>query len=102
MLRLHGVPTDKFSTQLQFCSAFYLQIDGQTKAVNCTLSNVLCCVGIDKQQNEKATLAKVEFTYNNVVNQSTIKTPFEIVYTCSTHDVYDLHIMLTIVGGSKA
>ena len=51
MLRLHGVPTDKFSTQLQFCSAFYLQLDGQTKAVNFTLSNVLCCVGIDKQQN---------------------------------------------------
>lgn len=37
-----------------------------------------------------------------MVNQSTGNTPFEIVYTCSLRNVYDLTIMLTIAGGSKA
>ena len=59
------------------------------------------CVHGDKQQSWEAILSPIEFAYNNMVNQPTSKTPFEIIYTCSTRDVYDLTIMLTIVERSK-
>ena len=70
--------------------------------INCTLGNMLRCVCIDKQHNCEAALPKVEFTYNNMVNRSIGKTHFEIVYTCSPCDVYDMTVMLTITGGSRA
>lgn len=93
---------DMFDIQLQFSSAFYLQTDGQMKVVNRTLGHMLRYVYTNKQQNWEAVLPKVEFIYNSMVNQSTGNTPFEIVYTCSLRNVYDLTIMLTIAGGSKA
>ena len=36
-----------------------------------------------------------------MVNHSTSKTPFEIVYTCPLRHVYDLVVVPTAVGESK-
>lgn len=74
---------DKFGTQSRFSSAFHPQTDGQMEVVNRTLGNMLRCVRGDKQQNWETALPQVEFAYNSMVNRSTGKTPFEVVYICS-------------------
>lgn len=68
------------------------------KLVDWTLANMLHCVYGDNYQNWEASSPRVEFAYNNKVNQSTYKTPFEIVYTGFPHHVHDLAIMPTSVG----
>ena len=87
---------------MQFSSAFHPQTNGQTEVVNRTLGNMLRCVCSDKQRNWEAALPQVEFAYSIMVNRSTGKTPFEVVYICSPRQVCDLVIMPTVVGGSKA
>ena len=66
-------------TELKFGSTFYPQTDGQTEVVNRSLGNFLRCLVGDKPSNWEAVLAQAEFSYNNIVNRSTGKTPFEIV-----------------------
>ena len=65
-------------TKLKFSSKFHPQIDGQTNVVNRSLGNFLRCLVGDKLSNWDMVLAQVEFAYNNFVNKSTRKTPFEI------------------------
>lgn len=47
-------------------------------------------------------LPHVEFVYNNMVNQSIGKAPFDIVYTYSPHHVFNLVVLPIVAGGSKA
>ena len=47
--------------------------------MNRSLGNLLRCLVGDKPSNWEVVLAQVEFAYNNSVNRSTGKTPFEIV-----------------------
>ena len=68
------------STTLKFSIAFHPQTDGQTKAVNRSLGDLLRCVIGEKQCTWDLTLPLVEFTCNNVVNKSTGKIPLEIVH----------------------
>ena len=66
-------------TELKFSSTFHPQIDGQTEVVNRSLGNLLRCLVGNKPSNWEMVLAQAEFAYNNSVNRSTGKTPFEIV-----------------------
>ncbi|GKV22635.1 hypothetical protein SLEP1_g32490 [Rubroshorea leprosula] len=67
-------------TQLQFSSASHPQTDGQTKAINKILGNLLrIFVGKNLRQWDLV-LAQAEFAYNNSSNQATGKCPFEVVY----------------------
>ena len=49
------------------------------EVVNRSLGNFLRCLVGDKPSNWKVVLAQAEFAYNNFVNRSTEKKPFEIV-----------------------
>ena len=47
--------------------------------MNRSLGNFLICLVGDKPSNWEVVLAQAEFAYNNFVNRSIRKTPFEIV-----------------------
>ena len=47
--------------------------------MNRSLGNLLRCLVGNKPHNWEMVLAQVEFAYNNFVNKSIGKTPFEIV-----------------------
>lgn len=98
IVRLHGLPKSiifdrgskfvgyfwktlwkKMGTGLKFSSTFHPQTDGQTEVVNRSLGNLLRYLVGDKPSNWEVVLAQAEFAYNNSVNRSTGKTPFEIV-----------------------
>ena len=66
-------------TELKFSSTFHPQTDGQTEVVNRSLDNLLRCLVGNKPSNWEMVLAQAEFAYNNSVNRSIGKTPFEIV-----------------------
>ena len=108
-VKLHGLPStivfDKdvkfvnyfwktlwklFDTTLKFSSAFHPQTDGQIEVVNRSLGDMLrCLVGV-KQDIWDLILSTAEFTYNNSVNCSTDKSPFQIVNSYSPHTPIDL------------
>ena len=67
-------------TKLKFSSTFHPQIDGQIEVVNRSLENLLICLVGNKPHNWETVLAQAEFAYNNSMNRSTRKTPFEIVF----------------------
>lgn len=99
IVRLHGLPssivTDRdvkfvshfwrtlwklFGTHLKFSAAFHPQTDGQTEVVNRSLGNLLRCLVGEKPSTWDLVLPTAEFAYNNSVNKSTGKSPFEIVH----------------------
>ena len=61
-------------TELRFSSTFHKKIE----VVNRSLGNLSRCLVGDKPSNWELVLAQAEFTYNNYVNRSIVKTPFEI------------------------
>ena len=69
----------KMGTELKFSSTFHPQIDGRIEVVNRSLGNFLRCLVGNKPSNWEMVLAQAKFAYNNFVNRSTGKTPFEIV-----------------------
>ena len=56
---------------LNFSSTFHPQIDGQTKVVNRSLSNLSRCLVGAKLSNWDMVLAQARFAYNNNVNRRT-------------------------------
>ena len=98
IVRLHGLPRSiisdrdsnffgyfwktlwkKMGIKLKFSSTFHLQTDDQTEVVNRSLCNLLRCLVGNKPSNWEMVLAQAEFAYENYVNRSTGKKPFEIV-----------------------
>ena len=77
-------------TTLKFSTAFHPQTDGQTEVVNRSLGDLLRCVIREKQGTWDLTLPLVEFAYNNAVNRSTGKSPFQIVHGYSPRTPSDL------------
>lgn len=69
----------KMNTYLNFSSSFHPQTDGQTEVVNQSLGNSLRCLVEDKTGSWDLILAQAKFSYNNSINRSTKRTPFEIV-----------------------
>jgi len=75
---------------LKFPAAFQPQTDGQTKVVNRSLGELLRCVVGEKQGAWDLILPLIEFIYNNAVNRSTGKSPFEVVLGYSPPTSADL------------
>ena len=99
IFRIHGLPKvivsdrdSKFTshfwtslhkllqTKLAMSSAYHPQTDGQTERTNRTLEQMLRTFINYKQDNWKELLPYVEFAYNDSVQASTKRTPFEVVY----------------------
>ena len=66
--------------------------------MNRSLGNLLRCLVGDKPSNWEKVLAQAKFAYNNFVNRSTGKIPFEIVTRMKPRGVSDLRY---IVGEEK-
>ena len=58
--------------------------------VNISLGNLLRCLVGDKPNGWDMILAQAEFAYNNSMNRSTGKTPFEIISGTKPKGVFDL------------
>ena len=67
-------------TDLKFSLSHHPQTDGQKEVVNRSLGNLLRCLLGDKPKGWDIILPQVEFAYNNSINRSTGKSPFQIVY----------------------
>ena len=67
-------------TILKFSIAYHPQTDGQIEVVNKSLGNLLRCLVGDSLGNWDLVISQAEFAYNNLVNRSTRKSPFEIVH----------------------
>ena len=55
------------------------QTNGKIEVLNRSLGNLLRCLIGNKPSNWEMVLAQAEFAYNNSINRSIGKTPFEIV-----------------------
>ncbi|GJW21472.1 putative mitochondrial protein [Tanacetum coccineum] len=77
--------------ELHLSSAYHLQTDGQTEAVNKTLECYLRCMTGEKPKEWTNWLPLAEFWYNTRFHSSTKTTPFEIVYgqTPPQHVTYE-------------
>jgi hypothetical protein len=67
-------------TNLAFSSTYHLQIYGQTEVVNRSLGDLLRSLVIEHHSSWDSIFPQAEFAYNNLVNQSTGKSPFQVVY----------------------
>jgi hypothetical protein len=74
--RLH----ETLDTQLHFSSAYYPQIDGQTKRVNQILEDMLIAYDLQYRRSWDKSLPYAEFSYNNSYRESLKMAPFEMLY----------------------
>ena len=70
-----------FSIDLKFSATLRSENNGQTEVVNWSPGNLLRCLNGDKTSAWDLVLSTTEFAYNNIVNKSTTKSPFEVVYS---------------------
>jgi hypothetical protein len=70
----------RLQTKFSFSSTYHPKIDGQTKLVNMSLGNLLRSLVTKKGCQWDQILAQEKFSFNNLVNKSTGKIPFQIVY----------------------
>lgn len=62
-------------------TAFHPQTDGQTERMNQTMECYLRCYSNSEQDDWPMLLASAQYAVNNSRNETTKKTPFEVVYT---------------------
>ena len=79
-----------FDTTLKILFVFHPQTDGQIEVVNRSLGDMLKCLVRVKQGVWDLILSIAEFAYNNSVNRSTGKSPFQIVNGYSPRTLIDL------------
>ncbi|GJV21191.1 reverse mRNAase [Tanacetum coccineum] len=91
-----------FKTELNYSTYFQPQTDGQTEVVNKTLGNLIRYLCGDRQKQWDQFLAPAQFAFNNMVNRSTGKTPFQIVYQCPPKQAIDLVQLPALPGHSIA
>jgi hypothetical protein len=99
IVRLHGLPRSivsdrdtkfighfwwtlwkKLGTNLAFSSAYHPQTDGKTEVVNRSLGDLLRSLVTEHHSSWDQILPQAEFEYNDSVNRSTGKSPFQILY----------------------
>jgi hypothetical protein len=109
IMRLHGLPRSivsdrdtkfighfwrtlwkKLGTDLAFSSAYHPQIDGQTEVVNRILGDLLRSLVTKHNSSWDQILPQAEFAYNDSVNRSTGKSPFQILYGTQPRGVSEL------------
>jgi hypothetical protein len=109
IMRLHGLPRSivsdrdtkfighfwrmlwkKLGTDLAFIYAYHPQTDGQTEVVNRSLGDLLRSLVTDHHSSWDQILPQAEFAYNDSVNRSTGKSPFQILYGTQPRGVSEL------------
>jgi hypothetical protein len=119
IVRLHGLPRSivsdrdtkfighfwrtvwkKMGTNLMFSSAYHPQTDGQMEVVNRSLGDLLRILVTKHHCSWDNVLPQAEFAYNDSVNRSTGKSPFEIVYGRHLGGVSELRYLEQIVTKS--
>jgi hypothetical protein len=109
IVRLHGLPRSivsdrdtkfighfwrtlwrKLGTDLAFSSAYHPQTDGQTEVVNRSLGDLLRSLVTEHHTSWDQILPQAEFAYNDSVNRSTGKSPFQILYGTQPRGVSEL------------
>jgi hypothetical protein len=75
---------------LEFSSSYHPQMDGQTKVINRSLGDLLRSLVTQHHSSWDNILPQAEFTYNDSVNRSTGKSPFQIVYGKQPRGVFEL------------
>jgi hypothetical protein len=109
VVRIHGLPRSivsdrdtkfmghfwrtlwkKLGTNLMFSSTYHPQTDGQTKVVNKSLGDLLRSLVTEHHSQWDSILSQTEFSYNDLVNRRTGKSPFQIVYDMQLRGVSEL------------
>jgi hypothetical protein len=80
----------RLGTNLSFSSAYHPQMNKQTEVVNKSLEILLRSLVTEQGHQWDQILAHVEFAFNNSINKSTGKSPFEIVYGRQPRGVAEL------------
>ena len=72
---------ENMGTRLNFSSAYQPQTDGKSEIVNSTILDLLKSYvnAVDQRNQWERYLPLVEYAYNNTVQKSTGKSPFQIV-----------------------
>jgi hypothetical protein len=66
------------------------QTDGQIEVVNCSLGNLLRCLVGEHLSNWDHVLPMAEFAYDNSINKTTGRSPFEVVLGVNPKKPIDL------------
>jgi hypothetical protein len=80
-------------TKLSFSSAYHPQTYGQTEVVNQSLGDLLRSLFTEHHSQWDQILAQAEFAYNDLVNISIGKSPFQVVYGMNLRGVSELRDM---------
>lgn len=81
----------KLDTNLiAFSSSYHPQIDGQDETINRSLKNILRCLTKKHGQACDMVLPQAKFAYNDPLNRSTCKSPFQIVYGMTQRGIMEL------------
>ncbi|GKE16042.1 RNA-directed DNA polymerase, partial [Tanacetum coccineum] len=80
----------RLGSKLQFSSSHHPQTDGHTEVVNRSLGNLLGSLIGDNAKQWDLILPQAEFAYNRLVNYTTSKSPFEVVYGQNPITLLDL------------
>jgi hypothetical protein len=73
-----------------FSSTYHPQTDGQIEVVNRSLGDLLRSLVTEHHSSWDSILPQAEFAYNDSVNKSTRKSPFQIVYGMQPRGVSEL------------
>jgi hypothetical protein len=112
VVRLHGLPRSivldrdtklvghfwrtlwkRLGTKFSFSSTCHPQTDGWTEVVNRILENLLRSLVTKQGRQWDQILAQAEFEFNNSMNMSTGKSPFEIVFGIQPRGIIELRYM---------
>ncbi|CAL2257726.1 unnamed protein product [Prunus armeniaca] len=89
-------------TPLPIPHALWKDLNGQTEVVNRSLGDLVRCLVGDKPGNWDLLLPVAEYAYNNSVNQSTGKSPFEVVHGFSPRSPVDLVVFHVVAHASDS
>jgi hypothetical protein len=80
----------KLGTNLAFSLAYHPKTDGKIEVVNRSLGDLLRSLVTEHHTSWDQILPQAEFAYNNLVNRSTGKSPFQVVYGMQPRGVSEL------------